>query len=111
VADLVAGYAHRRRGVSSYVGVLKQDRKSAPVWACTHDHLTTVKAAQCAEAELERRAQGGREVFELLHCTPCSKWWSPEEAGTTPPGGTECPRCGVPLEMLKLAVLERTGPS
>lgn len=110
MADLVAGYALRRRGTSSYVGTLKAARGSAPAWRCTHDHLTTVKARQCAEAELERRTQGGRQVFELLFCPPCGQWLTPEQAGTHPPGGTECPKCGVPLERVRLAVLER-GPA
>jgi hypothetical protein len=102
---LVAGYAYRGRGTASYVGVLREDPRSRkkPAWSCPHDHLVATSAVLCADAELDRRVQAGRAVFWLLHCVPCERWW-PDGAG--PP----CPLCGVPLERLKLAVLER-GPA
>lgn len=99
--ELTAGYAHRRKGVSSYMGILKAGRKTMPAWTCPHDHITTVKAKACAEAELERRRQGASEVFTLLHCKPCRKWWEDIDVDAV------CPRCDVPLERVKLAVVSR----
>lgn len=111
MTDLIAGYVHVRRGTSAYKGALRATPKSAPRWtcACAPVHLTAEKARACAEAELERRTQGAGQVFTLLHCGPCSEavgssWWDDV------PGLAACPRCGVPLERLKLAVTGR-GPA
>jgi len=103
-ADLTAGFAHRSKGTSSYRGALR--RESGLVsWTCKHDHLQPFTAKLCAEGELERRKQGIGVVFELLHCEPCADWW--EDAR----GVSGCPRCGVPLERVKVAVVSRESAS
>jgi hypothetical protein len=105
VADLIAGYALVRPGKAGYRGVLRRTPKSPPSWTCPHnDHLVPRSARLCAEAEREQRAQGEGQVFTLLHCKPCSEgggssWW--DDAA----GPVACPRCGVPLLRLKLAVV------
>jgi len=103
VADLIAGYASMP-GAGGWHGVLRPGPRSRPVWVCAHVHATPVTAKPCAEAELERRAQGARAVLTLLHCEPCaedgrSSWWNDVA------GPVACPRCGVPLLRLKLVVV------
>jgi hypothetical protein len=100
---LIAGFTHVQRGRSAYRGALRVTPKSVPRWtcACAPDHLTAAGAVKCAEAELERRGQGGREVFTLLRCKPCDRWLADG------PGPVACPWCSVPLERVKLAVLGR----
>jgi hypothetical protein len=103
---LVAGYSHIRRGAAGYRGVLRVTPKAVPSWTCRHEHLTTRMAAACAVAELERRENGEKEVFSLLNCTGCARWW-------TDPGARQplpCPRCTVLLERVKVQVLEREKP-
>jgi hypothetical protein len=98
---LVASYMRLRAGTASFRGVLRATPDSAPRWTCPDDHLSTASARRCAEAELERRNQGGREVFTLRRCGPCDAWY--------PDGpGSPCPVCSVPMERVKLVVLERT---
>lgn len=96
---LIAGYSHRDKG-ASYRGALRDNPRNAPLWTCDHEHFSTAVARRCAESERERRVQGAREVLELEHCKPCSKWWQglPDAA---------CPWCYVPLERVKVIVLER----
>jgi len=109
--DLIAGYKvieYPRHATAAYRGVLRRTPGSRPSWSCScpSPHLSPVTARGCAERELERRGQGSREVFTLLHCKRCaegggSSWWDdvPGEEGL------KCPRCGVPLERLKLVVV------
>lgn len=99
---LIAGFTHVQRGTAAYRGALRVTPSAVPAWTCpcAPVHLTAEKARMCADAELARREQGGREVFTLLYCRPCDRWW--------PAGSAEaCPVCTVPLERVKLAVLER----
>lgn len=104
MAGLVAGYTRdTAAGRLSYHGALRRDRKSAPLWACLHDHLVVTSAQRCAEAELERREQGQGQVFSLLTCAPCGRWWADARVSA-------CPLCSVPLQRVKLAVLE-SGPA
>jgi hypothetical protein len=104
VADLVAGYAHVRRGASAYAGVLRQGFNGPKRWTCSCRpvHLTASGAVACATAELERRRQGSREVFALRRCGPCDRWYPDGD-------GAACPACSVPMERVRVAVLER-GP-
>jgi hypothetical protein len=109
VAELVAGSASIRAATGGWHGALRPGPRARPVWTCAHVHATPATAKPCAERELERRRQGARAVFTLLHCARCdegggSAWWADA------PGALECPRCSVPLERVKLAVLER-GPA
>lgn len=98
---LLAGFTHVNRGTADYKGVLRATAKSAPAWTCAHNHLTAEAARRCADFELESRKQGSREVFTLRRCEPCDRWH--------PDGpGSACPVCSVPMERVKLAVLERT---
>jgi hypothetical protein len=100
VPKLVAGFAYIRRGSARYKGALRVSAKAVPAWTCEHDHITPESARLCADTELEKRTQGGREVITLRRCGPCDRWW--------PDGpGQVCPACSVPLERVKLAVLER----
>lgn len=105
-AELVAGYEHVRRGTAAYRGVLRPATGGTPVWRCRCEpvHLNTITARRCAEKELDRRRQGGRQVFELLRCEPCGRWFA------AVPRAPACPVCGVPLQRLKVLVLER-GPA
>jgi len=105
VPELQAGFTHLRRGTARYAGVLRADPRARPSWTCPHEHYTAVMARSCAAAEAERRRQGGSEVLALLHCEPCERWWK-DEPGTRH-GPYACPRCSVPLERVKFAVLER----
>lgn len=84
-----------------YLGALRRTRKSDPVWTCPHAHAVPAIATRCAVGEEEKRAQGRDQVFFLLHCGACTSWW-PDA-----PGVTRCAGCGVPMERVKLAVLER----
>lgn len=111
MTELTPGYkvvSYPRHATAAYRGVLRRTPGSKPSWSCTcpSPHLSPVTARKCAVSELERRGQGGREVFTLLHCERCreggaSSWWDDV------PGGEElaCPRCGVPLRRLKLVVV------
>ena len=102
---LIAGFTRRSGGRASYAGALRATPKGVPAWLCKgpgHDHLTPGIARKCAEQELERRKQGIREVFELLHCEPEDRWFADAR------GVTACPSCSVPLERVKVAVLERS---
>ncbi len=103
---LVAGFTHVRRGTARYRGVLRVTAKAVPAWTCScrPDHMTPESARLCADTELERRTQGGREVISLRRCEPCDRWW--------PDGpGPACPVCSVPSERVKLVVLERSRVS
>jgi hypothetical protein len=105
-ADLIPGFTHRRRGTSSYGGVLRESPRSLrPSWLCVHDHLTAMSATTCAVHELENRKQGRQEVFYLLRCEPCAKW---HDGGDS--DGRTCPDCDVPMAQLKVIVVERTEP-
>jgi hypothetical protein len=113
VLKLIAGFTHVQRGTAHYRGVLRVTPKAVPSWTCpcVPSHLTAEAAVRCARSELERRQQGGRQVFVLLHCERCSEaggscWWDDVPGRSLP-----CPRCGVPLLRLKLAVLERSPVS
>ena len=106
MADLAAGFT-RARGpagklLPGWQGVLRRTPHSQPSWQCAHQHMASPSAVRCAAAELERRTQGEAEVFTLLRCAPCDGWL-PDA------GESACPRCGVPLERVKLAVLGRSG--
>ena len=112
-AELTAGYREvQLRAGRGYQGVLRRTPGSKPVWTCRHDsHLSAVSAKSCAQAELTRRVQGKGAVFTLLHCRRCtegggSAWWDDVPGA----GSLACPRCGVPLERLKLVVTE-CGPA
>jgi hypothetical protein len=106
-ADLIPGFTHRRRGTSSYGGVLRESPRSLrPSWLCVHDHLTAMSATACAVHELENRKQGRQEVFYLLRCEPCQEWFDAPEVG----GLARCPLCGVPMARLKVIVVERIEP-
>jgi hypothetical protein len=98
---LLPGYAHWKRGTASYRGKLHTGPKALPEWLCEHDHVTTASALRCAEAELEQRRQGGRQVFSLLRCESCERWWDDAR------GVTACPACSVPMARVKVLVLER----
>ena len=103
-ASLQPGYAHRKMGVASYAGALRTDPHAKPVWTCDDDHKAPYTARLCAEGELERRKQAGRAVLVLLNCKVCETWWSNSAA-------IACPRCSVPLDRVKMAVLERGAAS
>lgn len=105
---LKAGFAHRQKGVAAYVGALRTDPHAKPSWTCpcVPVHLTPIQATWCATAELARRTQGEREVFTLLWCEPCGRWWTSAQAAVG-----VCPRCDVPAERVKLVVLERSRVS
>ena len=105
--DLIAGYAHRRMGVASYRGVLRETRKGEPVWSCKDDHLVAPAAVRCAEAEKERRVQAAQEVLLLLYCGPCDLYFGENGWQATDQIG-ECPYCDVPLGTAKVIVLERS---
>lgn len=114
--ELKAGYGHKSRGVAAYVGVLRPYPTAKAVWtcACSPVHLTPVQAVWCATAELARRTQGEREVFTLLFCEPCGRWWTQGQAAAYPRAPEDrghCPRCGYGLERVKLVVLERSRVS
>jgi hypothetical protein len=100
---LIAGFTHVQRGRAAYRGVLRVTQKSAPAWTCRcpQPHLTAEAARSCADAELYAREQGGREVISLRRCEPCDRWWPDGPASA-------CPVCSVPMERVKLVVLERT---
>ena len=85
---LIAGFAHVQRGTAHYRGVLRVTAKSAPRWycPCVPDHPTPETARKCADAELWRREQGGREVIVLRRCGPCDRWW-PDGPGAAWGGG------------------------
>jgi hypothetical protein len=102
-ASLQPGYAHLRRGTAAYAGALRTDPHAKAEWTCPHSHTAPYTARLCAEGELERRKQAGRAVLTLLNCKVCERWWSDSAA-------TVCPRCSVPLDRVKAAVLER-GPA
>jgi hypothetical protein len=98
---LTPGYVHLNRGTAAYMGVLRlQASRARPAWTCGHSHGVPVAARRCAEAELERREQGSREVFTLRRCEPCDRWWPDGD-------GALCPHCGVPAARLRLVALER----
>jgi rubrerythrin len=99
--QLVAGFVHVRRGAAYYKGALRTAPGRPAVWTCEHTHYSPMPAKLCAQGELYRRGQAGREVFELLHCVPCAAWHGAD--GQT----WACPACGVPRQRLKVLVLER----
>lgn len=126
--ELTAGYVYPRgKGVTYVAGVLRDGRRE--VWRCVtaipghRAHLVPGIAQQCAEAELERRLQGAQAVLWLLHCTPCSLFWDLAWLAEYRPGNPPeqdighwlargcCPRCEVPGERVKVAVLERQEAS
>jgi rubrerythrin len=98
---LIPGYVHASRGRASYRGALRASEKGEPAWTCKDDHLTATSARTCARAEKEQRVQGSKQVFRLLNCKQCERWW--EDAR----GASECPRCSVPLDRVKVVVVER----
>lgn len=109
-ADLVAGYVGIKGAAGGWHGALRPGPRARPTWTCAHVHASPVTARPCAEAELERRVQGRKEVFRLLRCKPCSEagascWWDDVDGDEVPP----CPRCGVPLRRLKLMVVGSPG--
>jgi hypothetical protein len=111
-SDMVAGFSQAMRGRAQYSGVLRNKSKTHILWTCPDDHRSTPSAKRCAEAELERRLQGRRAVIDLGWCSFCRQWWTAEQVTgrhdsrvTAVTGG--CPRCDVPLESVKLVVLER----
>jgi hypothetical protein len=110
---MVAGYVQAQRGRASYSGVLRNKPKTQIHWTCPDDHVTATSARRCAETELERRLQGLRAVVTLAWCEPCRTWWTPAQAADLREAredrllGLGCPRCEVPLEIVKLVVLER----
>lgn len=112
-ADMVAGYSQAQRGRASYSGVLRNKSKTRVLWTCPDDHKRSVSAERCAAGELERRRQGQREVIVLGWCSFCRQWWTPDQAAGKRDArqdrvpGTACPRCDVPLQTVKLLVLER----
>jgi hypothetical protein len=103
--DLVPGFAHIARGTTQYRGTLRDPLRREPVWHCVDNHLSPVRARQCAEAEKDRRVQAAGSVLVLLNCTVCEAW----QPGT-PGAAVTCQWCGRPLERVKLAVVER-GPA
>ena len=107
--QLLAGYAHRSKGVTSYRGALRETRKGEPVWTCSHDHFSPASARGCAEAEKNRRVAGHGEVLLLLYCKPCDLYFGENGWGASDRAG-ECPYCEVPLATARVMVLER-GPS
>jgi hypothetical protein len=98
---LVPGFTRGPR--SSYRGALRDNPRNNPEWICTHEHLLPAAARRCAQGERERRMQGASEVLELSHCKPCATWWEGLPSAV-------CPWCDVPVERVKVIVLER-GPS
>lgn len=98
--DLLPGFT-RGKGPAVFLGALRRTPKSDPFWTCSHIHSLPAIARRCAEAEADRRQAGREQVFSLLHCGVCTAWY-PDE-----PTGFRCFRCGVPMERVKLAVLER----
>lgn len=107
MTDLIPGYAFARRGTYAYLGALRRTPGSVPVWTCSGSHalhVSTLGALACARAELDRRTQGGREVFWLRRCEPCNRWWGDGASDA-------CPVCAVPMERVKVAVLERVPVS
>lgn len=103
--ELYAGYTGiRDKATAGYAGALRRNPRSSPVWTCRHTHKSPVTAHTCAEAELERRVQGEREVIVLRRCEPCDRWWPDGD-------GAGCPVCSVPMERVKLVVLERSRVS
>lgn len=106
--DLIPGYAHRRMGVASYRGALRETRKGEPVWTCGHDHLVAPSAVRCAEGEKDRRVQGAKEVLLLLHCGPCDLYFGERGWHASDLAG-DCPYCEVPLGCVKMMVLERSA--
>jgi hypothetical protein len=109
--NLRAGYATiKARGPGHFAGALRLGERVA--WRCDeklrHDHIGTALAITCAEAELQRRRAGAREVFVLLHCEDEGLWWDPAlGAAEESPGDGRCPRCYKPLIREKVFVLER----
>lgn len=101
--SLAAGFVHVRRGAAYYKGALRTAPGRPPVWTCDHTHYSPTVAKLCAQGELDRRTQAGREVFELLHCVPCGTWVRHSDEYPF------CARCSVPLQRLKLLVLERSA--
>jgi len=110
--ELLAGYAYPKgKGVTVVAGVLRAGRTE--VWRCTSQpghrpHPAPSLAVRCAEAEAERRRQGAQAVLWLAHCVPCGAYWDLGPAGK--PGGV-CPRCAVPYDRVRVAVLERQEAS
>jgi hypothetical protein len=100
---LIAGFTRARQGTAHYRGALRATQKSVPAWrcACAPDHPTPEAARKCADAELWRRVQAGRAVVTLRRCEPCDGWWPDGD-------GAPCPACAVPMERVKLVVLERS---
>lgn len=99
--DLSAGYIGIKAATGGWHGALRRGRRARPEWTCQHVHASPATAKPCAEAELERRTQGERQVFALRRCGPCDAWWPDGD-------GVPCPACSVPMERVTLVVLERT---
>jgi hypothetical protein len=109
--DLRAGYATiKARGAGHFAGALRLGEKI--VWRCDetqrHDHIGTALAIRCAEAELDRRRQGAREVLTLLHCPAENIWWDPALGAMEQAlDDGRCPRCFTECVREKVFVLER----
>jgi hypothetical protein len=111
-SELTPGYVFASRSLGTARGVLRDGTRV--VWKCDalpghRPHAIPRQAEQCAQAERERRVQGGREVIELYRCVPCGVFWDP-----VPPGGGlravlagQCPICGGPVTWYKVVVLEQ----
>jgi hypothetical protein len=122
--ELTAGYSYPQgKGVAKVIGVLRDGDRVA--WRCTSRpghrvHAIPSLATRCAQAELERRLQGARDVLWAGQCEPCGVYWDLSRAAAAKMDGEMgmddasylmrgwCPRCQVPFERVRLAVLERS---
>jgi hypothetical protein len=105
-AELRAGYTHNHLGKLSYAGALRTADSRPPVWSCPHDHLVPVAAKRCAEAELDRRREGAKQVLTLLHCEEDGLWYDPRVGPDVNWRPGMCPRCGVPMLREKVLIIE-----
>jgi hypothetical protein len=114
--ELTPGFVFANRALGTAWGALRDGDRI--VWRCSslpghRPHPVPVRARQCASAEQERRAQGGRDVLALLRCPACGVWWD-----DTPPSSDalvrllsgRCPACGGPVTWHKVVVLEQGKP-
>jgi hypothetical protein len=112
--DLTPGYAFADRNKGTAWGVLRDGERV--VWRCSdlpghRVHLVPTRARQCAEAEQERRVQGGREVVELFRCEPCGIFWDRVPAGDALRRllAGLCPSCSGPVAWVKVVIIERSA--
>ena len=99
--NLIPGYAHIDRGMARYRGALRESPGGRPAWTCQHDHAYTGGAVMCAKREKNGRVEAGKVVLDVLWCEHCTTWTPYEE------GVTACWRCYVPVDRVKLLILER----